>query len=376
MSNRGMSVTNGEGAGLVMPLSIDDIDAAWLTAALASRPPEGLAVRSFAVQTIGTGIGLMGLLYRLTIQYDGDRDHAGPPTVIVKLPVLIDATRQVARAYRLYEKEVAFYRHLAAETPLRTPEVYFAAHELDTDDFVLVMEDVGHLRAMDQLAGCEREDALAAVAALARHHGAFWNDPRFGTDELVWLPFGSDAPIPEGVVQGFATYWEPFVEFIGDDLSPEIKAVGEWLPGAARDLLGVPDGHAMTVSHGDYRLDNLFFDNAGEVTALDWQITTKTVGGYDFAYFVSQSLSADDRRRYLDELVATYLATLAEAGIDYPEDQFWLDVRRTLLFCLVYPVQVMALDLTDPRAAALVREMAQRASSAIIEMGALELVPR
>ena len=52
------------------------------------------------------------------------------------------------------------------------------------------------------------------------------------------------------------------------------------------------------------------------------------------------------------------------------------DVRRTLLFCLAYPVQCMALDLTDPRAAALVREMAQRASSAIIEMGALELVPR
>jgi thiamine kinase-like enzyme len=131
----------------------------------------------------------------------------------------------------------------------------------------------------------------------------------------------------------------------------------------------------MTVSHGDYRLDNLFFDNAREVTALDWQITTKTVGGYDFAYFVSQSLSADDRRQYLDELVVTYLGTLAEAGIDYPEDQFWLDVRRTLLFCLVYPVQVMALDLTDPRAAALVREMTQRASTAIIEMGALELVP-
>lgn len=375
MSDGRMSVSNAEGAGLAMPISIDEIDAAWLTEALASGLPEGVAVRSFAVEMIGTGIGLMGLLYRLTVEYDGDQDAVAPATVIVKLPVLIDATRQVAVAYRLYEKEVAFYRHLAAETPLRTPEVYFAAHDLETDDFVLVMQDVGHLRAADQIAGCEREDALAAVAALARHHGAFWNDARFDTDELAWLPFGSDAPIPEGVVQGFATYWEPFVEFIGDDLSPDIKAVGEWLPGAARDLLSVPDGHAMTVSHGDYRLDNLFFDDARDVTALDWQITTKTVGGYDFAYFVSQSLSADDRRLYLDELVATYLGTLADAGIDYPEDQFWLDVRRALLFCLVYPVQVMALDLTDPRAAALVREMTQRASTAIIEMGALELVP-
>jgi hypothetical protein len=361
---------------LSMPIAIDDIDASWLTAALASRLPDGVEVRSFSVETIGTGVGLMGLLYRLTVEYDGDGDRAAPPTVIVKLPVLIDATRQVAVAYRFYEKEVAFYRELAAETPLRTPAVYFADHDLDTDDFVLVMQDVGHLRAADQIAGCARDDALAAVAALARHHAAFWNDARFATDELAWLPFGSDPPTPESVADCFATYWEPFVEFIGDELSPEIKAVGEWLPGAARDLLSVPEGHAITVTHGDFRLDNLFFDHARVVTALDWQVTFKGVGGYDFAYFVSQSLSAADRRLYLDELVGTYLGTLADAGISYPEDQFWLDVRRTLLFCLVYPVQVMALDLTDPRAAALVREMAHRASSAITEMGALELVPR
>jgi aminoglycoside phosphotransferase (APT) family kinase protein len=128
--------------------------------------------------------------------------------------------------------------------------------------------------------------------------------------------------------------------------------------------------------HGDYRLDNLFFDDNREVTALDWQIVTKGVGGYDFAYFVSQSLSAEDRRAYLDELVDTYLATLADAGIEYPEDQFWLDVRRTVLFCLAYPVQAMALDLTDERSVALLHEMAHRSSSAILEMGALQLVPR
>ena len=349
MSSNGLPAANSTGTRLTMPIEIGDIDAVWLTAAMAARLPDGVAVRSFTVETIGTGLGLMGLLYRLTIDYDGDRDGACPPTAIVKLPVLIDATRQVALAYRFYEKEVAFYRDLARETPLQTPAVYFGAHDPDTDNFVLVMQDLGHLRAADQIAGCERDDALAAVAALARHHASFWNDPRLAGDELAWIPFGSDAPIPEGIVQGFTSAWAPFVEFIGDDLSPEIKAVGDWLPGAARDLLTIPDGHPVTIAHGDYRLDNLFFDDARTVTALDWQITTKSVGGYDFAYFVSQSLSAADRRRYLDDLVDTYLATLADVGIVYPEDQFWLDVRRTLLFCLAYPVQAMALDLTDPR---------------------------
>ena len=373
MAGSGSSATNRR--SLAMPVEIGDIDAAWLTAVLASRLPEGVGVESFSVETIGTGVGLMGLLYRLTIEYSGDPRGDAPQTVIVKLPVLIDATREVALAYRFYEKEVAFYRDLARETPLGTPEVYFGAHDLDTDNFVLVMQDLGHLRAADQIAGCERDDAVAAVAALARHHAAFWNDPRLASDELAWIPFGSDAPIPEGVAQGFVSAWEPFVDFIGADLSPEIKAVGDWLPGAARDLLTVPEGHPVTIAHGDYRLDNLFFDDARTVTALDWQITTKSVGGYDFAYFVSQSLSVADRRRHLDALVETYLSTLADEGIIYPADQFWFDVRRTLLFCLAYPVQCMSLDLTDPRAAELVRDMADRSSSAILDMGALELLP-
>jgi hypothetical protein len=343
-----------------------------LTATLGPRLAEGVSVRSFLVEPIGTGVGLMGLLYRLTVDYDSDREEAGPRSVIVKLPVLIEETRHVARVYRFYEKEVAFYCQLAGETSLRTPEIYFAAHDGGTDNFVLVMQDMGHLRAVDQVVGCERADARAAVAALANHHVSFWNDPRLFDDELAWLPFGSDAPTPDGVQEGFASYWDAFVGFMGDDLHPEVKAVGDWLPGAARELLSVPEGHAMTVVHGDFRLDNLLFDEERAVTALDWQLVTKGVAGYDFAYFVSQSLSADARRHYLNELVETYLATLVAGGVNYPLDQFWLDVRRTLLFCLAYPVQAMALDLTEPRAAALVGEMAHRASSAILEMGALE----
>jgi hypothetical protein len=364
----------GNASALSIPVSIDDVDARWLTAALRQVLPPGTEVRSFEVETIGTGVGLMGLLYRLHVDYTGTSGAKAPATMIVKLPVLIDATRRIARVYRFYEKEVAFYRELAPHTALQTPAMYYGQHDLQTDDFVLVLQDVGHLRAADQVAGCEHDDALAAVVALARHHASFWNDARLSSDALAWLPFGADAPTPEGVQQGFATYWEPFVEFMGHDLDTDVRGVGEWLPGAARDLLSVPDGHALTIAHGDYRLDNLFFDNDRNVTAVDWQIVTKGVGGYDFAYFVSQSLCAADRRAYLDDLVHAYLGTLADAGVDYPEDEFWVDVRRTLLFCLAYPVQAMGLDLTDPRAAALVREMADRSASAILEMDALEHV--
>ena len=191
---------------LPIPITIDDVDTAWLTAAV------GAPVASFTVEPIGVGVGLMGLLYRLAITGD-----AGSPTsVIVKLPVLLDETRRVALAYRFYENEVAFYRQLAHESQIGTAHAYSALHDPDTDNFVLVLEDIGHLRAADQVAGCSPPDATAAVTTLAHHHAAFWTDRRFSSDELGWLSFETDAPTPEGIQQGFANYWQPFVEFRGE----------------------------------------------------------------------------------------------------------------------------------------------------------------
>ena len=109
--------------------------------------------------------------------------------------------------------------------------------------------------------------------------------------------------------------------------------------------MSVPEGRAITVLHGDYRLDNLFFDDSRNVTVLDWQLVTKGVAGYDFVYFVSQSLSAADRRSYLDDLVDTYLRTLAESDVTYPEDQFW---DRCATVALVLPLVSGAGDGARP----------------------------
>ena len=196
-----------------------------------------MTVRSFSVEPIGVGVGLLGLLFRLTLAYEGDAAGNEPLSVIVKLPVLIDETRHVARVYRFDQKEVGCsYRELVAETSLRTPEVYFAGHVRETDDFVLLMEDVSYLRGADQVAGRERDDgALAAIAALARHHASFWDDPRPFNDELGWLPARIRRADARGGAGGFRNLLELVpVEFMGDDLAPDVKAVGDWVPGVAR----------------------------------------------------------------------------------------------------------------------------------------------
>jgi hypothetical protein len=364
--------SNVEMRDVPLPLSIDHVSPEWLSVALGAEFP-GIDIASYSVETVGTGVGLMGLLYRVTPEYPRPSSDY-PDSVIIKLPVLLDGTRQVAAVYRHYEKEVRFYAELAQRTSVATAAVYHGTHDVTTDNFVLIMEDLGHLRTADQVAGCDPEDAKAAMVALARHHASFWDDPAVVGDAHPWLPFGSDPPIPQGVQQGFDAYWAPFVEFMADGLDPRIAPAGEWVPANVLSLLTVPDGRPSTVVHGDFRLDNILFDDERIPTVLDWQIITKGAGGYDFAYFISQSFSVEARRTLIDELATTYLTTLRAEGIEYTDEDFWSDVRRSVLFCLFYQVQIMALDLSDPRTAALVREMANRSVHAIIDLGALSLI--
>ena len=154
---------------------------------------------------------------------------------------------------------------------------------------------------------------------------------------------------------------------MGEELDPRMLPLGDWIPENVEDLLSPPEGRAVTVLHGDYRLDNLFFDE-------ERNVTVKGPPGYDFAYFLSQSLSVEGRRSQLDHLADVYLSTLEQEGVAYDRDDFWHDVRRSLVFCLFYPIQCMAYDFTDPRVAVLVREMATRSTSAILDLDALRLL--
>jgi RimJ/RimL family protein N-acetyltransferase len=83
-------------------------------------------------------------------------------------------TRFVARTFQFYGKEVEFYRTAAARSPLATPRCLASAHDPETDDFVLLLEDLGDAEVHSQLDGCPVEVAETAVRAIAGHHAEFW----------------------------------------------------------------------------------------------------------------------------------------------------------------------------------------------------------
>ncbi len=356
-----------------VPSSIDDITAAWLTDALHHGGSSAGTVTHIDIEPIGVGVGVMALLYRLVLDYDGE---PGPPSVVVKLASQYEPIRQVARGYRFYEREVGVYNHLAAQLSLGSPTCHFAAHDPESDDFVIVMEDLSNHTLRDQVAGCSPTDAIAVVDALAALH-AQW----FGNERLLDYPFierPSDPPYPQYQAQATKADWPVFAERFGDHVPTPLHDIGRRWYDIGPKLMEMTADDAWTLSHGDVRLDNIFFDDAaGTLKIVDWQICFRNAPAFDLAYFMCQSLSVENRRALESELLHRYHDTMVANGVsNYPFDELFESYRRSVLFSFCYPLSAGAnADLVNERVSELVHAMIERSVAAIDDLDALELVP-
>ncbi|MCW2665375.1 MAG: aminoglycoside phosphotransferase family protein [Frankiales bacterium] len=294
---------------------------AWLTGALTSSGVlQGARVVDAAPRPLGTGQMCDSL--RVTLTYDVP--GAGPGTLIAKLPAADEASRASAIAYRSYEKEVRFYQELAGALPVRTPRMYYADIDVETAAFVLLLEDLAPAVQGDQLRGCSVDVAETAVAELVRLHAPRWGDPTLA--DLEWL-HGDVEASRALMAQVMPLLWAGFQERYAADLEPHVKQAGDEV------FSRMDDWHAAdlvrTVTHGDYRLDNLLIDPGGRITVLDWQTCVDGVGPTDVAYFLGAGLAQQERRACEETLVRDYHAGLAENGVTtYAWQQCWRDYRR------------------------------------------------
>lgn len=290
-----------------------EITPAWLAARLrdAGVLPEGSRIDGLAYAPVDL-VGVNGQVFRLLPSYAGAR---GPASVIAKFPAGAPAARGVAGFQRWYEREVRAYTELNADRLLPMPACYFGARDAN-GGFVLLLEDLGRREAGDQLAGCDADRAAIAIRTVARVHARWWNAPALEHD-LSWLPLttvGLDHARP---VQGaFARGWEIAREQIA--APPGFAAIADRTVERYPDLLAEAASPPLTVIHGDYRLDNMFFDQDSggpRVTVIDWQFASRCRGAYDVAYFVGLNLSTDERRSHEQVLLDGYLEALAVAGV-------------------------------------------------------------
>lgn len=350
----------------------EQLTAGWLTDALrgSGHLPPGRAVASVTRQPVGTG--QMCDSVRLHLSYDGDT--AAPATVVAKLPAADETSRATARSLRSYENEVRFYQQLAPDLPVRTPMVFHADIDVETASFVLLLEDLAPARQGDQLAGCTVEQAQVAVGELVRLHAPRWADPAL--DHIEWLhrdPLTSRAFLAM-LLPGL---WDGFRERYAGDLGPEVHQAGDALFGAF-DAYAHADTEPWTITHGDYRLDNLLFDptpGGSPIAVVDWQTCTHGPALGDVAYFVGAGLTADARRPVEEDLVRGYHRGLLAAGVDgYGWADCWRAYRRGTWAGLVMAVAASMLVERTARGDQMFLTMAHRHSRHALDLEAPDLL--
>ena len=330
------------GRDVPVPATLDDLTAAWLSVAL-ERPVEGLVVEPF-----GEGVGFLGDIARLHLDYGSGHGGEAPSTMVAKLPTQDPGGLAVGRMLSAWARESRFFADLAPRCPARVPACYYNGADPAAGRWALLLEDCGPGLPTDQVRGATLEQATAAVVELGRFHANWFDQPR----AAEWLPGFDRGPLSG--LQDVVEHAVPtFVTRYGDRVpGPTV----DWLRRFAPRLAAWSDGearHPLTVVHADYRLDNLIFAEDGTMTILDWQTALVGQGAMDLASFLATSLSVEHRRAWEKELVAQYAAEVGASTAEVFER-----VRSHLLWWMaLYANNLSQIEPGDERGRSLFEQM-------------------
>jgi hypothetical protein len=350
-----------------MPELVSDPDLVtneWLTEVLrhGGAIDDATSVSSFTQKDIGTG--QVGANVRYTLSYDGDA--AGPATIVCKFASRDEVSASTGVATKTYDTEISFYRDLADTVDISRPHSYFNAIEFGTAKVVLVMEDLAPAEQGDQIKGCTVEQAEIAVIEAAKLHGPRWGDPTL--NDLEWL--AARATTTGGMAGMLPMFWDNFVERYRSTLDDVTIETGPKLMEITPKLVGY-EPVARTLTHSDYRLDNMLFDptpgTSRPLIVVDWQTVQLGIGPSDVAYFMGNAFSADVRRSCEERLVREYHEVLVERyGVTgYSLEQCWDEYRRSsyasLLMAVFASMMVGRTDRGDQMFMAMANRSAQMA---------------
>jgi len=355
-------------------MSDHDLAPAFLTPAWLSEVL-GHEVIEFGVRRIGDGLVGMNLRLAITYASPSTASAAGSPsTVVAKLPSPDPTSRATGIALRNYEREVKFYRDLASTLDICVAHCHHADWDESSGDFVLVMEDLAPGEQGNQLTGCTVDQARTAVLELAKLHGPRWGDPTL--HDIEWLSRRNgpeDTQMLAGMwsmlLPGFMGTYAKYLSVEAQELVTSFtERIGDWVDGR--------DG-ALTVTHGDYRLDNLMFaspQGGHPVATVDWQSPGHAQSTGDVSYFMGAGLLPERRREVERVLVHDYGQALAGYGIDVDESWLWRHYCRDAYAGVVMSVVASQIVATTDRSESLFAAMATRHSQHALDLGAATLL--
>jgi hypothetical protein len=341
-----------------------DLTADWLTAVLGAGE-----VTDFTIERIGTG--QMSECYRVALTY-APGAAAGPASVVLKVAAADPSSRQTGLALGLYEREVRFYSDVAPGLGGPVAPCHHAAYDPETGVFDLVLGDAAPAAVGDEIQGATAEQAVLALTELGTVHGPLLGNPSLAGTE--WIT--RETPVNQGLMSAL---YAGFADRYRDRIAPEHLDVCERLVAAFDAYLaqeGDP-GRPQGLIHGDYRLDNMLFGEAGAdrpLTVVDWQTVTWGPALTDVSYFLGCALPVQRRRDHYDELLRAYHAALGPAS-PLSLDDVREGVRRQSFFGVMMAIVSPMLVERTERGDEMFMAMIERHCQHVIDTDALAILP-
>ncbi len=350
-----------------VPTSLDQITAEVMTDALRSSGFDEVTVSSVSAERIAIGEGFLGELARLTLDYSAG---TGPATAIAKIPTTDSGLKPIGDLLDVYGREHRAYANLLPQMKVRTPQAYLNVGDDESLAYCLVLEDVGGYASGDHHAGATLEQARAAVVAAAGVHGRWWNQ----VEQFDWVP-PIDSPLNMGLQGMFESSWPMVVDQHGEQLGAEVIArLESYLP-TVSDMFASFGASSRTLTHNDFRLDNMFFDD-DDLVLIDWQLLGRGDGMGDVVPFLTCNLDPALRRAHESDLIDLYRDTLETMDAGYVHlDDLMNAYKLTLNFWLsAWLHNSVTKGETTQRGEELFERIITRTLDAYVEHEAWELI--
>jgi hypothetical protein len=294
-------------AGMILPKTLDDVDAPFMTALLRARGVLDASNHVVATEDSGVGMtaGYFSAIKKVKCRYAAPTS-AMDAFVVKTWPALENAPKtQIAD---MFGKDIAAYS-MSAEGFYPRPKVYLADFDADSDRWALLMDDATAfaeqklheaemgldevMRMVPKLVeiavaweGCHEGEKAARLEALGVHHWA--SDANLAAFKQI-MPGGAPlfdlvTRMPESTLIG----GRPWHLELGADIATLFTRKIE----AYYDTITPARGATCTLVHGDLRGDNLFFcpvtgDYPDGWLTIDFQLLTRGPIASDLAYLMN-----------------------------------------------------------------------------------------
>ena len=353
------------------------ITAEWMQEALvAGAKATSPRLEAIEVENLGATTNAFGILLRCHLIA---RDDSSPlaETVIVKLSGTDRKTLRFAKWLSLHRREHDYYRRLAQHTPIRSPSLHYGEFNARDHRFVLVLEDLHPMVTIPQAVGVDGARAHLAIREVARMHGRYWGAVDRPPVSGLYDNFN---PGCTRILQtAYLVCLPTALERFGDYFSPKMRIFAEELgPRLVSHFANVALG-PRTLSHGDYRAENMFFGGGTEddFAVIDWQGCGSGCGLADVAYFLATSVPVDARRQMERETLEEYHDIICRMGArNFTFEDCWRSYRQNILGAFMACILGCGgFDLTDRRRRDLVTALLRRTLAAVEDLDAEEFLP-